>query len=63
MEMIKYERVCMLMNMVKSRKVKYSKSTYKEKITSAINPYHLVGDIQGIEEDFGNSTRNAKIIH
>ena len=28
-EMIKSETVCMLMNMVQSSKVKYSKSTYK----------------------------------
>ena len=30
MEHIKSERVCMLMKMVQSRKVKYSKSTYKK---------------------------------
>ena len=42
-EMIKSERVCMLMKMVQPKKVKYSKSTYKEKITSNITPYQLVG--------------------
>ena len=38
------------MKMVQSRKVKNVKSTYKENITSAITPYQLVGEIQGIEE-------------
>ena len=50
MEHIKSVRVCMLMKMVQSRRVKYDKSTYKENITSDITPYQLVGDIQGIEE-------------
>ena len=49
-EQIKSERVCMLMKMVQSRKVKDAKSTYKEKVTSVINPYQLVGDIQRIKE-------------
>ena len=40
----------MLMKMVQSRRVKYANSTYKENITSAITPYQLVGDIQGIKE-------------
>ena len=42
-EMIKYERFCMIMKMVQSSKVKDAKSAYKEKITSAITPYQLVG--------------------
>ena len=50
MNQIKSERVCMIMNMFQSRKVKYAKSTHKENIFSAITPYHLVGYIQGIEE-------------
>ena len=49
-EMIKSERVCMLMNMVHSMKVKDAKSTYKENTTSGINPYQLVWEIQWIEE-------------
>ena len=40
----------MLANMVQSREVKYSKSTYKENITSGITPYQLAGEIQRIEE-------------
>ena len=58
--MIQYEWVCMLMNMVQSRKVKYSKSTYKENITSAITPYHLVGDIQWIEESLWERKNTCK---
>ena len=50
MEQIKPERVFMHMNMVQSRKVKYAKSTYKERIVSIITSYPLVGEIQGIEE-------------
>ena len=57
-DMIKYERVFMLMKMVQSRKLKYAKSTYKEKTTSAITPYQLVGEIQWTEEDSGK--RNKK---
>ena len=38
------------MKMVQSMKEKDSKSTYKENITSAITPYQLAGEIQGIEE-------------
>ena len=49
-EMIKSEIVCMLMKMVQSRKVKYSRSTYKENAASSITPYHLVGEIQQIKE-------------
>ena len=37
-EIIKYEMFCMLMNIVQTRKVKDAKSTYIEKITSAITP-------------------------
>ena len=48
-EQIKYERVCMIMKMVQSSKVKYVKSTYRENITSDITPYQFVGEIQGIE--------------
>ena len=46
------------MKLVQSKKVKYAKSIYKENITSVINPYHLVGDVQGIKEDLwdGNKT-------
>ena len=47
-EHIKSERACMLMKMVHPRKVKDTKSTYKENITSTITPYQLIGDIQGI---------------
>ena len=58
--MIKSERVCMLMNMVQSRKVKYTKSTYKENITSAITTYQLIGEIQWIEEDLWKSNKKCK---
>ena len=44
-EMIKSERVCILMKMVQSRKVKGDKSTYKENITYTITPYQLAGEI------------------
>ena len=49
MEMIKSGRVCILMKMVQSRKVKDPKSTYKEDTNSAITTYQLVRDIQRIE--------------
>ena len=45
---IKSERVFMFMKMIQSRKVKDSRSAYKEKIPSAITPYQLVGGIQRI---------------
>ena len=48
-EMTKFERVCMLMKIFQSRKVKYSKSTYKENIPYEITPYKLVGEIQWIK--------------
>ena len=48
--MIKSGMVCMLMEMVHSRKVKYAKLTYKKNITSAIIPYQLVGEIQRIKK-------------
>ena len=50
MEMLKSERVFMLMKMVQSSKVKYTNSTYKEKTNSDIIPHQLVGEIQWIEE-------------
>ena len=50
----------MLMNMVKSRKVKDDKSTYKEKITFAVTPYQLVGKIQDIEEDLWELNKKCK---
>ena len=60
MEQIKYEWVCVLMKMVQSRKVKYSKSTYKENITFAITPYQLVGNIQGIKESLWDHKKTCK---
>ena len=50
MEHIKYERVCMLMNMVQLSNWKYVNSTYKEKIISSITPYQLIRYIDGIKE-------------
>ena len=49
-EQIKSESVCMLMKMIQSVMVKYSKSIYKEKITSSITPYWLVWEVQWIKE-------------
>ena len=62
--MIKSERVCMIMKIFQSGKVKKSKSTYKEKITSAIAPYQLVGEIQGIKEalwEWNNKFKNYSL--
>ena len=50
----------MLMNMVQSRKVKYVNITYKENITSMINPYKLVGEIQGTEEALWDRKNKCK---
>ena len=50
----------MLMNMVQSRKVKYVNITYKENITSMINPYKLVGEIQGAEEALWDRKNKCK---
>ena len=59
-DMLKYERVCMLMKMVQSRKVKYAKSTYKENITFDINPYKLVGEIQRTKEYWRECNNKCK---
>ena len=58
--MIKPESVCMLINMFQSRKVKYARSIYKENITSDINPYELVGEIQRIEEALWGCNNKCK---
>ena len=60
MEIIKSERVYMIMNMVQSRKVKYAKSTYKEKIISAITPYWFIGYIQRIKEAWWERNKKFK---
>ena len=49
-EKIKSERVCVIMKMVQSRKVKDSKSTYKENNTSSITTYRLIVEINTIKE-------------
>ena len=59
-DMIRYMRLCMLTKTVKSSKVKYAKSTYKEKTTSAITPYHLVGQIQRIKEALWEHNKRCK---
>ena len=60
MEMIKSERICMPMKLVSSRKVKYINSAYKEKITSAINHYQLVGEIKQIEDALWKHNKKCK---
>ena len=60
-ENIKYERVCMLMKMIQSGRVKCAKSTYKEYITSTITPYHLIGKTQRIKEYFCYRNKTCKI--
>ena len=61
MEHIKSVRVCMLMKMVQSRRVKYAKSTYKENITFDINPYKLVGEIQRTKEYWRECNNKCKM--
>ena len=58
--MIKSEMVCMLMKMVQSRKVKDIKLTHKKNITSAINPYQLVGEIQRIKQYLWEQNKRCK---
>ena len=60
MDMIKSERICMLMKMFQSMKVKDAKTTHKEKITSAITRYQLVGEIQWIEEALYECNKKCK---
>ena len=60
MEIIKSERVYMIMNMVQSRKVKYAKSTYKENINSIITTCQLVGENQRIEEALWDRNKKFK---
>ena len=59
-EHIKYERVCVLVKMVHSRKVKYANSAYKEKITSSINPYRFIREINRIEEALWYHNKTCK---
>ena len=58
--MIKSKRVFMLMKMIQSRKLKDAKSTCKENITSAVNPYQLVGEIQRTEEALWERNKKCK---
>ena len=60
MNQIESERVFMLMKMVQSRKVKYTKSTYKENITSVITHHQLIGEIQVTEEDLWERNKTCK---
>ena len=59
-EIIKSERGFMLMKMFQPREVKHAKSKFKENITSAINPYKLVEEIQWIEETLWELNKRYK---
>ena len=50
----------MLTKMIQSKKVNDAKSTCKEKITSGITTYQLVGEIQRIKEAFWERNNKCK---